>query len=297
MPIAEVNGLELCYESTGRADDPPLLLVAGLGVQLIDWADHIVEPLVAAGHRVITFDNRDIGLSTTFDGAPSDPQQMVEALMAGNEPDVAYTLADMAADGAGLLDAIGIDHAHIVGVSMGGMIAQTMAIMFPEKIRSLTSIMSTTGAGDVGQPTDEALEAILSTSEADDRASRIAHDLRSARVWASPGHFDETRTRALFEASWDRVGGTQQANIGRQFCAVLASPPRDELLALVDVPTLVVHGSVDPLVSPSGGERTADVVPNAKLLMIEGMAHDMSPAFAPDIVRAISDLVFGVEVM
>ena len=136
-----MNGLELCYEIDGRGDDPVVLLIAGLGVQLIDWPDHIIGPLVDLGHRVIRYDNRDIGLSTTFDGSPADAQHVLESHMAGDQPEVAYMLTDMAADAAGLLEAIGVEAAHVVGVSMGGMIAQSAAIMHPERVRSLTSII------------------------------------------------------------------------------------------------------------------------------------------------------------
>ena len=293
MPYIAANDLKLFYETAGDPTDPPVLLIAGLGVQLIDWADHFVDPLVAAGHYVIRFDNRDIGLSTTFEDGANDPHAVMAALEAGDDPGVAYTLADMAADAAALLDALEMDAAHVVGVSMGGMIAQTVAINFPHKVRTLTSIMSTTGAGDVGQPTPEAMAAILSTAPGTERAEMIAHNMTNARVWASPGHFDADRMQQLFEDAWDRVGGAQAANTGRHFCAIVASAPRDEALASVTAPTLVVHGTADTLVTPSGGERTAQSIANAKLMLVEGMGHDLAPVFAGDIVQAIADLVAG----
>lgn len=291
MPHIDVNDLRLFYETAGDSALPPVLLIAGLGVQMIDWPEHFIEPLVEAGHFVIRYDNRDIGLSTTFDGEPHDPQPVMEAILEGRDPDVAYTLAEMAADAAGLLDALDIDAAHVIGVSMGGMIAQTVAIMFPDKVHSLTSIMSSTGALDVGQPTPEAMTAILSAAPSTERNEVIAHNMKSAQIWASPGHFDADRMQQLFEDSWDRAEGPQAANTGRHFCAIVATPPRDEALASVTAPTLVVHGSVDPLITPSGGERTAASTPGAQHLVIDGMAHDLPPAFVTEILHSICALV------
>ena len=186
VPHIAVNDLELSYETAGDPNDPPLLLIAGLGVQLIDWAAHFVDPLVERGLFVIRYDNRDIGLSTTFEGGEHDPQAVLDAVARGDRPNIAYTLDDMADDAAGLLDALGIESAHIAGVSMGGMIAQATAIRHPLKVRSLTSIMSTTGAADVGYPTPEAMEAILSSAPGTERQDIISHNMRSAKVWASP---------------------------------------------------------------------------------------------------------------
>ena len=291
MPHIDVNNVSLFYETVGDPDHPPILLIAGLGVQLIDWPDHFVTPLVEAGNYVILYDNRDIGLSTTFDGAPHDPQVVMDSLLKGDEPEVAYTLADMAGDAAGLIEALGFEAAHIVGVSMGAMIAQLTAIMFPNRVRSLTSIMSTTGAPDVGQPLPHALAAILSSAPGSDRDEIIAHNMTCARVWASPGQFDAIRMQKLFEESWDRVGGPQAENTARHICAIVASPPRDEALGSVSVPTLVVHGTADVLIAPSGGERTAASIPGATHLGVEGMGHDLPPSAASDIVHALSELI------
>ena len=295
MPVAAANDVELCYDTLGDPSGPPILLIAGLGVQLIDWPDHVLDPLVDAGLHLIRFDNRDAGLSTSFDGSPQDPGAVLDAMMAGEEPDVAYTLADMAADAIGLLDALGIERAHVLGVSMGGMIAQTVAIMFPERVRSLTSIMSTTGAGEVGQPSPEALEALLSAPEGDDIETVVDHWIANARVWASPDHLDESWLRSMFTAAWERAGGPQPDHQARQMCAVLATPARDEMLALVDAPTLVIHGSADTLIDPSGGERTAACIAGAELLLIDGMGHDMPKAFAAQIVDAITRHVGRAE--
>ena len=295
MPFTTVNGLRLCFETVGDPTDPPILLVAGLGVQLIDWADYFVDALVQAGHFVIRYDNRDAGLSSTFDGALSDPLALVEAMARGESPPVAYTLRDMASDAAGLIEALGLESAHIVGVSMGGMIAQQAAISFPQRIRSLTSIMSSTGASDVGQPKPEALAGILTPATSTERDARIVEAVASARIWASPEHYDPQRLTALFEAAWDRVGGPQAENSGRHFCAILASEARDQLLANLRCPALVVHGTADPLVPADGGERTAASIPDAALLLVEGMGHDLPPAFTPRIVTAIADLVARAE--
>lgn len=294
VPHIAVNDLELSYETAGDPNDPPLLLIAGLGVQLIDWAAHFVDPLVERGLFVIRYDNRDIGLSTTFEGGEHDPQAVLDAVARGDRPNIAYTLDDMADDAAGLLDALGIESAHIAGVSMGGMIAQATAIRHPLKVRSLTSIMSTTGAADVGYPTPEAMEAILSSAPGTERQDIISHNMRSAKVWASPDQFDAAYMESLFQRAWDRVGGPQTLNAGRHFCAIVASTPRDEALAVLGIPALVVHGTADTLISRTGGERTAEVIPGADLLLIEGMGHDITPAFAPRIVHAMSEL-FGVH--
>ena len=292
MPLIAVNNdIELFYEASGDPNGPPVLLIAGLGVQLIDWPDYFIEPLVAAGFYVVRFDNRDIGLSTTFDDAPHDPQAVLAAVLAGEEAVVGYTLADMAADATGLLDALGIEAAHVVGVSMGAMIAQTAAILFPDRVLSLSSLMSTTGASDVGQPTPEAMKAILAAAPGTDRQVIIDHKLASAKVWASPDHFDAERLLDLFNASWDRVGGPQALNAGRQFCAIIAGSERDDELRRLSVPSLVVHGKADTLISVTGGERTAECIPNAKLVLVGGMGHDLPPAFAPDIAQEIIDLV------
>lgn len=295
VPIAAANDVELCYDTLGDPDGVPVLLIAGLGVQLIDWADHLLAPLVDAGLHLILFDNRDAGLSSRFHGAPDDPAALIESMMAGNDPDIAYTLTDMAGDAVALLDALELESAHLLGMSMGGMIAQTAAIMYPERLRSLVSIMSTTGAPDVGQPTPAALDALLSAPPDDDPETVLRHAIASARIWASPDHFDEPMMRSSFLAAWERTGGPEPSATARQLCAVLASPPRDDLLALVDAPSLVIHGSADTLIAPSGGERTAASIAGAELLLIDGMGHDMPTAFATRIAEAITRHVTGAE--
>lgn len=295
MPSVEVNGLELFYETSGDPDGPPLLLIAGLGGQLIDWPDDFLGLLHDHGLHVIRFDNRDIGLSTTFEGGQSDPQVVFAAMLAGEDPGVAYTLADMADDAAGLLAALGIESVHVVGMSMGAMVAQCLALDHREVVRSLTSIMSTTGAPDVGQPTAEAMDAILSTAPGTDRAEIIAHNIEKAITWASPEHIDRDRLQQRFDNAWDRAGGSQGENAGRQFCAIMASAPRDQALRSLDLPALVIHGTADTLISPDGGQRTADLIGGSTLVKVEGMGHDLMPAFVPEIVTAITVLVDGAS--
>lgn len=285
-----MNDLELYYEVAGNPEHPPVLLIAGLGSQLTTWPSYFIAALVEAGLFVIIYDNRDIGLSTELEG-PTNPHVVMEAMLSGTAPDVAYTLADMAADAAGLLDALEIDSAHIVGLSMGGMIAQLVAINHRAKARSLTSIMSTTGASDVGQPTPEAIEALLTPGPVGDRAAAIAHNVSTAKLWASPAHFDAQRLHNIFNTAWDRAGGPQTLNTARHFCAIIASHPRDERLAELDLPTLVVHGTEDKLVTLSGGERTASLIEGAELMIVEGLGHDLPPAFAVPIAEAIGGLV------
>ena len=293
VPQINVKDIELFYETAGDPSHPPLLLIAGLGVQLIGWPAYFVDSLAEQGLYVIYYDNRDIGLSTSFDGGQDDPYAVMDTLLSGEAPDLAYTLVEMGDDAAELLDALGIESAHVAGVSMGGMIAQVVAIRHPEKVRSLISIMSTTGAPDVGQPTAEAMEAILSSTPGTERSEVIAYNVQNAKVWASPDHFDAGRVEQLFQDSWDRADGPQALNAGRQLCAIVASTPRDDALASLDIPALVVHGTADTLVPQTGGRRTAEMINGATLLVIEGMGHDLVPAFVPDIVKAMTSVIYA----
>lgn len=286
MPTASTNGIDVHYETFGAAADPALLLVMGLGGQLIAWDIEFCEGLVDRGFFVIRYDNRDVGLSTRFDGVSVDFIGTITAVMAGEQVQAPYLLHDMAADAVGLLDVLGIGAAHVVGVSMGGMIAQTIAIEHPERVLSLTSIMSTTGDQDVGQPTPEAMQVLMAAPPSD-REAAIEQSVRSSHAIGSPDHFDEARTRERSAEAYDRA--FYPAGVGRQLVAILASGSRTERLRELDVPTLVIHGSADPLVTPSGGERTAETVPNAKLLVIDGMGHDLPPVFWPQIIEAITN--------
>ncbi|MGY1700583.1 alpha/beta fold hydrolase [Geodermatophilus sp. SYSU D00766] len=290
VQTTRVGDVELAYETFGSPEDTPLLLVMGLATQMIGWPDEFCRMLADRGLHVVRFDNRDIGLSTHLDaaGAPD-----VLAVMGGDHSRVAYRLADMAEDTAGLLDALGLGSAHVVGASMGGMIAQALAIRHPEKVRSLTSIMSTTGDPAVGAPAEAALGVLLAPP-ATDRESAVQRAVDTYRVIGSPGfEFDESGLRERAGLSFDRA--YNPAGVARQLAAILASPDRTADLARVAVPTLVVHGAQDALVNVSGGRATAAAIPGAELLVVEGMGHDLPRAVWPQLVDRIGALVDRVE--
>ena len=293
MPNAAVNGIELAYEVHGPDDGEPLVLVMGLGSTLVSWDDEFVAGLVDRGFRVVRFDNRDVGLSTKIDTVRVNMAEQIMRAMAGEAVDAPYDLSDMADDTAGLLDHLGIDSAHVAGASMGGMIAQTLAIEHPGRVRTLTSIMSTTGDLDVGQASAEA-SAVLLQRPANDREGAIANALRTWRVIGSPDHFDPERVRRRAGAAYDRC--YHPAGVGRQLLAVAASGSRTARLREVSVPTLVIHGELDPLIDVSGGRRTAEAIPGAQLVVIEGMAHDLEPVFWSPIIEAITALAAGANV-
>jgi len=272
MPSAPANGITIEYETFGDSASPPVLLIMGLGGQLIRWDTSFCSALADVGYFVIRFDNRDVGLSTWFDDvAPAPPP---------------YSLVDMANDVAGLLDALGIRAAHIVGVSMGGMIAQTFAIAHPERTLTLVSIMSTTGDRGVGQPTPEALAALMSPRPAT-REEAIELGVKISLVIGSPGYpQDEQRERDRVAASFDRANHPQ--GFARHLAAINSQPDRTNALASVRVPTLVIHGAADPLVTPSGGQATVDAVPGARLKLIPGMGHDLPPELFGDLIDDLS---------
>ncbi len=289
MPIAHANGIDIEYEVFGKPDDKPLLLIMGLGAQMILWDEQFCEQLAARGHRVIRFDNRDVGLSTKCDdGGVPDVMAAVTASMTRQPVTAPYKLSDMAADAAGLLGALGIDKAHIVGASMGGMIAQTVAIEHPERVLTLTSIMSTTGNPDLPPARPEAMGALLTPPPAD-RDGNIARSVEVFRTIGSPGFpFEEERIRDRAARSYDRC--YHPAGVMRQMVAILASGSRKEALRQVRVPALVIHGVDDPLVPLAGGIDTAEAIPGASLLQIEGMGHDMPRPLWPRLIEAISEL-------
>lgn len=277
MPTTTTNGIEIAYATYGDPSSPPLLAIHGLGAQMTDFPPAFVDGLVERGYFLITFDNRDQGQSTWMDEAG---QPDISTLLGKPDSPVPYLLADMAADAAGLLDALGIDDAHVLGVSMGGMIAQQFAIDYPDRVRSLTSIMSTPGPT-TGPPTPEAMEALL-VAPVTEREAAIEQSLAGSRVIASTGFpFDEFGMRARAEVHFDR--GHHPAGTARQLAAILASPDRTAALAGVTVPTLVVHGAADPLVTLPGGEATAAAVPGAELWVVEGMGHDLPEAVLPEL--------------
>lgn len=291
--IASVNGIEIGYETHGDPDGEPLLLVMGLGAQLIAWPLELCDALVDRGFFVIRYDNRDTGLSTKFDDVGGDFMTTFLQAAQGEPVEVAYRLSDMAADGMALLDHLGIESSHIVGASMGGMLAQTMAIEHPERVRTLTSIMSTAGDPDVGQPTPEAMELLLRPAPTT-REEAIEAGVASRRAIGSPEHFDEAVARQQGVEAYDRCWNP--AGTARQLLAIVASGSRAEGLAQLDVPTLVIHGDIDPLVTPSGGQRTAGLIPGAELIMLEGMGHDLPPAFIGPVVEAITSLAARTHV-
>ncbi len=282
------NGLEIAYETMGDPSDPALLLIMGLGAQMISWPDELCESLVDRGFYVIRFDNRDVGLSTKIAvEGELDIAAAVTAAIGGDSPNAPYLLADMAADALGLLDALGIERAHVVGASMGGMIAQSVALAAPERVITLTSIMSTTGDPDVGQPSPEVLP-LLMAPPVTEREAYIANAVEGSRAIGSPEHFDEVRAADLAGRGFDRC--FYPRGVGNQLIAILSSPSRSDGLRHFDRPTLVIHGTEDPLVNPSGGERTAAVVPNAELLLLDGMGHDLPQYYWPQVIEAITAL-------
>ena len=293
MPRAAANGIEIEYDTFGDRSDPPLLLVMGLGAQMIAWDERLCRLLADRGHFVVRYDNRDSGLSTKVDWSTDDFMAAFAAAWAEQPIDAPYLLSDMAADGVGLLDALDIPAAHVVGASMGGMIAQTIAIEHPDRVLTLTSIMSTTGDRDVGQPTAEAMEVLLTRPPAEREAS-IEQMVRASRVIGSPVHFDEEAARERSALAYDRC--YFPVGTGRQLLAVLASGSRAEALRRLTVPTLVIHGEVDPLVPVSGGRRTAELVPGARLVVLPDMGHDLPPVLWPTIVDAIAEHTARVPV-
>lgn len=289
MARMEANGVELEYEDYGAPDAPPLLLVMGLGAQLTLWPIELVEALVERGFRVIRYDNRDIGLSHKMEGAKA-PGMVPHILMRriGLKPRVPYTLADMAADGVGLLEALGIAKAHIVGASMGGMIAQHIAFSHADRVLSLTSIMSTTGNPRLPPAQKEALNVLTKRPQSMDEAVLVEHGVRIGRTIGSPGYpADETRLRANVTRDFRR--SFYPAGMPRQLAAIIADGDRRTRLAKVKAPTLVIHGEADPLVPVEGGRDTAAHIPGARLLTIPGMGHDLPLALVDTIADAIAE--------
>jgi pimeloyl-ACP methyl ester carboxylesterase len=287
MPRAKANGIEIEYESFGARDATPLLLIMGLGGQMVLWDEGFCTMLADRGFRVIRFDNRDVGKSTQMNAAGAPDVMALVAAAAGGPLTAAYTLSDMAADAAGLLDALDIDRAHVVGASMGGMIAQTLAIEHPERLLSLTSIMSTTGNPELPPPNPEALAILISPAPMD-RAGAIEHGVQMFRTIGSPGAlFEEAQIRKLSTLQFDR--GFNPAGILRQLAAIIVSGSRKEQLAKLRIPTLVIHGKVDPLIPFECGADTAASIPGARLEVVEGMGHDMPTVIWPRLVEWISD--------
>jgi pimeloyl-ACP methyl ester carboxylesterase len=290
--IARANGIDICYEIFGDANAEPMFLIMGLGAQMIHWDDDFCAQLAARGFRVIRFDNRDIGKSSRLAGGKRLTAVELLKLRFLKIPVAApYKLLDMAEDTTSLMDALGIQSAHLVGASMGGMIAQEIAISFPQRVRSLTSIMSTTGNPKVPPPTREASAMLMAPPP----ATKEEYFVRFAQTWKilRAGSFpeDEALDRSRAERTYER--GLNPAGVGRQLRAILASGNRKERLRSVKAPTLVIHGTVDPLVRPEGGKDTAASIPGAKLLMIKGMGHALPIPMWPQIIDAIDKHAHG----
>lgn len=289
MQSVSANGIELACDEFGAPSNQAILLLAGLGTQMLRWTDPFCLELAGRGYRVIRFDNRDAGLSTHLDRlAPPDFGELVAALMAGQKPVVPYTLQDMAADAVGLLDALSIDRAHVVGRSMGGMIAQVLACEHSQRVASLTSIMSSTGNPALPPPAPDAM-AMMAGPAPDplsDESGYMAHGLAFARRIAGKGYpFDEAATRRLFLEELRRAHDS--LGFGRQLAAIAVAGDRRKRLATVTAPTLVIHGSDDPLLLPACGEDTAASIPNAEFMLIEGMGHDLPP----ELYRAVAGAI------
>jgi pimeloyl-ACP methyl ester carboxylesterase len=282
--LADVGrGIRLCYRPTGDPGDPAVLLVAGLGQQLHSWPDGFAGALAGRGYQVIRFDNRDVGRSTHLPFPPPGP---LATLRGGSDPRQ-YHLGDMARDVIGLLDELGIRDAHLVGVSMGGMIAQTAAAHFPGRVRSLTSISSTTGARGTGRPSPSTWLRMATARPPRSREQAMAHAARMFRHIGSHGFpFDEAAVRGRAGVAWDR--DPRPAGVARQLAAIFASGDRTAELAAVDVPTLVIHGDRDRMVHPSGGAATVAAIRGARLLTVPGMGHDLPQGAWAPLLEAIS---------
>jgi len=280
--LAPVNGVEIAYQEVGEADAEPLLLVMGLGTQMLGWDERFCSLLAERGFRVVRFDNRDIGRSTMLDAAGA-PARL--DLFLGRRSTAAYVLADMAVDATGLMDHLGIESAHVVGASMGGMIAQTLAVEHPERTRSLVSIMSTTGSRRVGTPTLKAFGLMLAEAPRG-RDAYVERILKTFKVVGSPAYpTDVERLRQVAGEMYDRSHNPR--GILRQMHAITASGDRTAALRRLRLPTTVIHGTRDPLIRPSGGRATARAIPGARLRIVEGMGHDLPrdlwPVFADEI--------------
>jgi pimeloyl-ACP methyl ester carboxylesterase len=291
--IARANGIDICYEIFGDATAEPMLLIMGLGAQMILWDDDFCRQLAARGFRVIRFDNRDIGRSSRLSGGkPLRPLELLKLRFLRIPVAAPYKVIDMAKDTVGLMDVLGIKSAHLVGASMGGMIAQEIALSFPDRVRSLTSIMSTTGNPKVPPPTREASAMLMAPPPRtkEEYLDRFAKTWKILRVGSFPE--DEAMDRSRAERTYER--GLNPAGVGRQLRAILGSGSRKYRLQMVKAPTLVIHGTVDPLVHPEGGKDTAASIPGAKLLMVDGMGHALPIPMWPQIINAIDKHAHGV---
>jgi pimeloyl-ACP methyl ester carboxylesterase len=293
MKQVKANGITINYEDRGPADGKPLLLVNGYTSTMMSWPLPLMEGLRARGFRVIRYDNRDVGKSEKLTGLPS-AQETAKAVKEGRKPDVPYTLSDMAADGIGLLEALGISRAHVMGISMGGMIVQAMAINHPDRLLSVTSIMSSTGNPEVPPASTEAMAALQDRPVSGEREAVIRHNMKNRRVYQSPAY--PMSDEALYDkcaTEYDHMFYPEGAV--RQYSAILADGSRVERLKKVNLPFMVIHGLADPLVRPEGGMDTAKHVAGARLELIEGMGHDLPVELCPRYVELIAEIASVAE--
>lgn len=285
--VVKANGIDITYDTFGDTPATPLLLVNGLGYQLAHWDNEFCVQLAEKGYFVIRYDNRDVGLSTDFNenGIPN-LRQITESLNKGEPVEVPYYLKDMANDAVGLLDALQLEAAHIVGMSMGGMITQTIAIDHPARALTITSIMSTTGDPALPPPTPEAMEILMTAAPAE-REANIIRSVNVARILAGPGYpINEERIRIRAAKVFDRK--FNPAGYARQYAAILASGDRTEQLRSITIPTLIIHGDADPLVPYPAGIATLEAISGAKMETIKGMGHDLPPGVWKQIINAIT---------
>jgi pimeloyl-ACP methyl ester carboxylesterase len=290
MPEAFSNGITLHYDERGERDAPAIVLIMGLSLQMIAWPEALCDDLARRGFRVIRFDNRDVGLSTKLHGAPMSGAADFAALFLLKKrlpsSRVAYRLPDLADDALGLLDTLGLESAHVVGLSMGGMIAQEMTIRAPHRVRSLVSMHSSTLEPGLPLPTSDARKMLVQ-SPPRTREEAIERGVEVFRVIGSPTHFDEARTREHTERAHDR--SSYRLGAGRQLAAILSSEPRHERLGRTDVPASVVHGRVDPLLPFAHGESTARAIPDARLHLFDDLGHDLPTAHHGAFADIIAD--------
>jgi pimeloyl-ACP methyl ester carboxylesterase len=293
MAQIKANGVSLEYDIVGADSGVPLLLIMGFGSQMTSWTPAFTQALADAGYRVIRFDNRDVGLTQRFTGTPA-AKDVAAAIAKGETPDVPYTLNDMAADAAGLLDALGIESAHIAGASMGGMIAQLVALNHPEKTRSLISIFSTTGDYSLPKSSPEAQAALLMAPASPARADVVSHAVKNRKIYASTRWpYDEATVAALAGASYDRAYYPEGTL--RQYAAIVASPPRTDRLKAIKVPALVLHGTADTLIPWQAGAHTAACIPQSEFVLIDGWGHDLPVAGVPMIAGYMTQFLARAE--
>lgn len=285
------SSIDIAYEGFGSCDAPPVILIMGVAAQMIHWPDAFCQTLVGRGLQVIRFDNRDAGHSTHMTSAP---RADLPATLAGDLSSVSYTLSDMADDVVGLMDALGIENAHVVGASMGGQIAQTIAIEHPDRVRTLTSMMSTTGNRTVGQTAPEILKELFAGPPAVTRDDVIQQFVKAIRLVGSPAYpSDQNEIAARAGLAYDR--SHDPLGVVRQAVATVASGDRTERLRHLRMPTLVIHGLADRMCDPSGGRAIAEAIPGAELVLIEGMGHNLPSGLQPEVAARIAEFVWRAE--